>query len=355
MFLNQYNEKVKINILIEIFNIIFKKFVIILISLFLLKGVAIASTIGLGGWVVYWDSSGFEEVETHGDLFDRISLFSLELNEKGEAVIDGLSHRQIIKFIKLSKKKGFSPWITIVNDLRRGKKKTILKDIGILRKIFYNHKIRKKNIDSIIKIMNKFGFKGLDLDFENIKKSEERGYQNYLIELSAALKSENKKLKIIIEPTKGPLPYWGTMNLIVMSYNLHGNFTGPGPRSTPKFIKKLKERVEGDAKGCPSIAIALKGFYWHKNKNIIRYSWKESQKYLNSVNLKRERKSRVPYIKDKNGDELWFDDPISLEEKIEAAIKAEYGEIMLWYLGSNDNSLYSLIRKYKKKRREYEK
>jgi spore germination protein YaaH len=352
MYLKQNKKRKRYKIIDKILKNILNRVTIILFF----GGVLLYSTpIEFGGWVVYWDNSGFEEIEKFGGLFDRISLFSLELNEKGEAVVDGLHYKQIRKFINLSKKKRFSPWITIVNDLRRGKRKTILKDHGILRKIFYNHKIRKRNIDSIVKIMNKFGFKGLDLDFENIKNSEEKGYQNYLIELSATLKNHKKKFKVIIEPTKGPIPYWGIMNLIVMSYNLHGNFTGPGPRSTPKFIKKLKDRVDGDAKGKPSVAIALKGFFWQKNKKIIRYSWKDSQKYLKSTSLKREGKSKVPYLRDEDGNELWFEDPISLKEKIDAAVKAEFGEIMFWFLGSNDDSLYNLIKEYKNKRREYEK
>lgn len=336
-----------------------------LIILFLISGAAIFSKnlivqesqkFKFGAWIVYWDfERGYEELRRFGQVFDKVSLFAFELDSNACPVMPKeLNISRIKKFVSLAKRKKIEPWLTLVNDVRLKTGKVLLKESLPLEKIFSDKNLRQKHIKKIIHILKKYGFSGIDIDFERVPKELSDFYGNYVSELSTKLRENNLGCNIILEPTNGPLPYWGTANLTVMAYNLHNSKTLPGPRSNSELIKKIYERVEGDAKASPGVAIALKGFLWKKNGKFQRidFDFAEKLKIKNLSKIKRDSDSRVPYIKFDNGDELWYDDVVSLKDKLETAENSGYKRIMFWYLGGNPAKFFYLLNSYKRKRKE---
>jgi len=305
-----------------------------------------------GAWVVYWDfNRGYEELRRFGQVFDKTSLFAYEIDSRGFPVrAKELTYSKIKKFVFLAKRKKIEPWLTLVNDVRLKNGRVLLKESFPLKKLFSNKKLTEYQINSIIHILKKYGFKGIDIDFEKIPENLSEKYGNYITKLIYKLKEQKLGCNVIVEPYNGPLPYWGTANLTVMSYNLHWSKTLPGPRSTSKFIKEIVKRVEGDAKGSPGIAIVLKGFLWERNGKVRRVDFSEGEniKINNPGKIKRDEGSKIPFIKFENGDELWYDDVVSLKDKIKTSIKAGYKRIMFWYLGGNPVKFFYLLNSYKK-------
>ncbi len=330
-------------------------FIVLIMVIFNFSHLYSSNTIKFGAWIVYWDfQRGYEEFRRFGEVFDKVSLFAYEINSKGFPVrTKELNLSKVRAFVKLAKIKKAEPWLTLVNDLRLKSGRILLKEYFSLKRIFKNQKLRKKQIGEIISILKNFGFKGIDLDFERIPEELSEEYGNYISELSLELKKYGLSLNVILEPYKGPVPYWGTTNLTVMAYNLHGKNTLPGPRSTSSLIKKVFKRVEGDARGKPSVAIALKGFLWTKEGKTKRIDFKEAEdiKMNNIENVERDSDSNVPYIKFANGSELWYDDVVSLRKKIITARKSGYQRIMFWYLGGNPVKFFYLLNSFKVKKR----
>lgn len=303
----------------------------------------------IGAWVVYWDAErGLQELDEHGTLFNRVSFFAYELDDEGNLRYAPGFEDKRPRFLDLSKKYGFSPWVTLVNDVRE-EDGVSLKDRDIIRMILNNPILYKKHIKDIIKKVKEDGFEGLDLDYERLHNSDEKEFRRFVTELGQELKKNGLGLNVILEPRKGPSPSSGSVAITVMAYNLHGFGSSPGPRSTPHFISKLSKRGSGDARGAPDVALAVGGYCWETDGTIKQVDWVSGQRLAEDAPQRgRGIFTRVPYARLKNGAEIWFEDAESIQKKWEAAYQAGYRNLMIWRLGGNDEHLFQLLVRYKK-------
>ncbi|MEW6185702.1 MAG: glycosyl hydrolase family 18 protein [Thermodesulfobacteriota bacterium] len=302
----------------------------------------------IGSWVVYWDGlRGMKELETYGNLFDRVSLFGFEIGEDGKPQSAPGLQGLIPRFIELSKEKGFSPWVTLVNDWR-GSEKVILKETTTLGRILSDNKERRKQVRAIVDLVAADGFSGLDLDYEGFSNRDRPFLDPFISELSAELKKKGLGFTVVVEPRKDRyLPPTGTVSLIVMGYNLHGPHNGPGPRATPKFLRSLRSRGQGDTSGKPVLALAVGGFVWGKNNKVKPLDWKTGNEQGEKAPEKGRGTGDVPYARLGDGSLIWYDDPKSLAAKWKASADGFKG-LMIWRLGGNDDRLFHWLGTLKK-------
>jgi spore germination protein len=303
----------------------------------------------MGAWVVYWDAErGLKELDEHGTLFNRVSFFAYELDDEGNLRYAPGFEDIKTRFLALAKKYGFSPWVTLVNDVRKDDRVS-LKDTEIIRMVLDNPMLYKKHIQDIVKRVKEDGFEGLDLDYERLCDSDEEKFRGFVTELAQGLKKDGLGLNVILEPERGPSPSSGSVAVTVMAYNLHGFGSSPGPRSTPHFISKLQERGSGDARGAPDLALAVGGYCWETDGKVKQLDWVSGQRLAASAPKKgRGVFTSVPYACLENGAEIWFEDAASIREKWVAAYQAGFRNLMIWRLGGNDEHLFKLLSKYKR-------
>jgi hypothetical protein len=302
----------------------------------------------LGAWVVYWDGErGLKELERYGNLFDRVSLFGYELGENGQPQpapgLEGLLPR----FLQISREKGFSPWVTIVNDWR-GSEKVTLKETIRLGRVLSDNKERQKQVRVIVDLVATNGFSGLDLDYEGFLREDRHFLDPFIFELSAELQKKELGFNMVVEPRKDRyLPPEGAASLTVMGYNLHGPHNGPGPRATPKFLKSLIPRGKGDASGKSVLALAVGGFAWDKNKKVKQVDWKTANQQGEKGTEKGRGAGNVPFVRLEDGSILWYEDEKSLAAKLMASSNGFKG-LMIWRLGGNDERLFQWLGTLKK-------
>jgi spore germination protein YaaH len=293
---------------------------------------------------VYWSAqSGLAELKAHGALFHQVSLFAYELDEAGNPC-PGPGVTEIIpQFLQLAREKGFHPWVTVVNDVQYHKHK-VLKDKQILENILWEPQARLAHVRSLASMMKKNGFAGLTLDYEGLENRQTANYRALVTELAQELAKDNIGLNVLVEPRRGPLPQPGTVRVIVMAYNLHGPHSGPGPRATTAFIAGLGNRGEGDSQGSPAVALAMGGFLWPKEGKVQKVSWKAAFEMAQGAAEVGRTLDSCPFARWPNRSEMWFEDPLSLKAKWQAASQAGYRDLWLWHLGDNDERLFDCLK-----------
>ena len=303
----------------------------------------------MGAWLVYWDGDrGLSELEVEGRLFDRVSLFAYELDVNGNPQPAPHFKELLPRFFELSRKQGFEPWVTVVNDVQVDGTEVLPKDVQLLKRILSNPEWRKRHATSLAEKVLSDGFAGLDLDYECLTVSDQDDFRNFVSELSQELKRRNLRLNVVLEPQQGPLPLPGSEDLTVMGYYLHGEHSGPGPIATPDFISRLNRRLSGNTGSSHYLALSLGGFSWSPEKKVAQVDWDDARKLDGSaVKVCRDLSTQVPHAFLNDGTEVWFEDPESLQTKWEAAQKADFSGLMLWRLGGNDYSLFQLLQSYR--------
>jgi hypothetical protein len=299
----------------------------------------------IGAWVVYWDGErGLKELETHGGLFDRVSLFAYELEEGGRPQSAPGLERLIPVFHRLAQERGFSPWVTLVNDMR-GSQGVRLKETETLRRLLSDPEGLRRHVADIVSLVEKDGFAGLDLDYEGFSTDDRAVLDPLITALSLTLKERGLGFQVVVEPRKDRyLPPAGCAPVVVMGYNLHGPHSGPGPRSTPTFIRSLAPRGQGDPSGEAAVALAVGGFVWGKDRKVKQLDWITGKAWGEKAREKGRGEGEVPFARMEDGSLLWYEDEQSLALKWAAAAE-DFRRLMVWRLGGNDEGLFAALKK----------
>jgi spore germination protein YaaH len=276
-------------------------------------------------------------------LFHQVSLFAYELDETGNPCPGPGVTEMIPQFLQLAREKGFQPWVTVVNDVQYSNHK-VLKDEQILEILLRDPPARLVHVRNLAAMVKKNGFAGLTLDYEGLTNRQAENYRAFVRDLAQELSKDNLGLNVLVEPRRGPLPQSGTVRLTVMAYNLHGPHSGPGPRATPEFIASLGKRGEGDCAGSPAVALAVGGFVWPKEGKVKKVSWNAAFRMAQGApEVGRNSPDSCPFARWPNHSEMWFEDPLSLQAKWQAAGQTGFRNLWLWHLGDNDERLFDWL------------
>jgi spore germination protein YaaH len=301
-------------------------------------------------WVVYYDADrGLDEVQAHGALFDRISLFAYELRPDGIPQPAPHMSRMIPQFLTIAGESGFEPWVTVVNDVRFGGDSAILKDPDLVHDILSDEAWREDHARVLAERAQNDGFAGLHLDYERVADSDSSEFRAFVGVLADELKGRGLELEIVVEPSYGPVPSPNTTSVSVMGYDLHGPHSGPGPRATPEFVAGLQTRAAGDTDNAAGLAIALSGFSWSPGGEVTPVDWTATgQMSADGGTWQRNAADGVPNARLDDGTEIWFEDPESISRKWDAAWRSGFRRLLLWRLGGNDERLFSLLRDFRR-------
>lgn len=299
----------------------------------------------LEAWVVYFDAErGMAELAEHGRLFDRVSLFAYELDPDGNPVWAPGADRMLVPFRDLANEWGFSPWVTVVNDVRLGADSAIVKDSTLIHRLLADQTLRNAHARRLTERVLADGFAGLHLDYERVPEADSMAFRDFVTELRAELDNRGLELEVVVEPVRGPLPEAGSASVAVMAYDLFGAHSGPGPRSTPVFVEEIAPRGAGDGGGAPVLALAVGGFAWDTAGNAHPVDWSRARRLADAARRRdRDDSGGVPTARLANGSELWFEDAESLLDKWQTGWDAGFRRLAIWRLGGNDAELFRLL------------
>ena len=305
----------------------------------------VARPLQLHAWVVYFDAArGLAELQQHGSVFDRVSLFAYELDPAGSPQPAPGMDQMIAPFLDLAAEKGFSPWVTVVNDTRHGIDSAIAKDPDLVHEVIADPERRTAHAQELAARVAADGFRGLHLDYERLPETDTRYFQEFVRALRLELEVRGLELEIVVEPEGGPLPEVRSTSVTVMAYDLFGPHSGPGPRSTPAYVSQLSIRAAMDADNAATLALAVRGFAWKPGGDVGSLDWSVAQQLADRTpQIRRGTADRVPSARLDDGTELWFEDPESLLSKWQAAWGTGFRRLAIWRLGGNDETLFKLL------------
>lgn len=143
------------------------------------------------GWIPPWDyKNGLESLNRFESQFNSVSPVTFQINNDGS-----LTQRldpNLADLKKIAREKDVKIIPTISNF-----------DSNMMKNIFDSPENTQRHINSIIEVVRKYQYDGIDLDYESLQPSNKDHFLDFVKTLSTELKKDNKILSVTV------LPKWG--------------------------------------------------------------------------------------------------------------------------------------------------
>ena len=221
----------------------------------------------LAVWVVYWDQqTAMAEARILAESLEVVSHFSTLFDEYGSLSIPDNTlnmHHEMMTSPLSSEPLHF---LTLVNDVVFADgRPSLLKDRAVMELLLATPESRAKHIADIVYLIERYGFDGVELDYETLHRQPGLAelFALFCFELWEVLEPQNIALRIVLEPSfpvaRIELP--AGPDYVVMFYNLFGPGTAPGPKADEDFIRRTAQIMQA-LPGSVTIAFATGGFVW---------------------------------------------------------------------------------------------
>ncbi|ACL70927.1 chitinase [Halothermothrix orenii H 168] len=227
--------------------------------------------------------------------------------------------------------------------------------------ILVDSDVRSKTIKNIVKLVEKYNYNGVNIDFEFIPPWTRNGYTQFIKELSSELNKKNKKLTISVFPKidvpmelQGAYDYAALGKLVdrvvIMTYDHHWPSGDPGPIAPINWVEKnIKYALEYIPNEKLLIGVANYGYDWPEGGPGRPISAKEAMNLAREkgVKVQWDTPSQSPYFyyQDNSGikHEVWFESSSSLAFKLELVKKYNLKGIAIWRLGNGTDRFWEII------------
>ncbi|MGX8790543.1 glycosyl hydrolase family 18 protein [Oceanobacillus sp. M60] len=281
-------------------------------------------------WIVDWDAEkSLDDVSSSLSNVDNIILFGnyFDENEKlfttleGQYLIDELLQQPI--------RANKQVYLSLVNDQFLEDGSTIPKSPDLIKNLMQSEETRKKHIEEIMNYAVSMPIDGVEIDYEKIPEENISSYLQFLEELSEQLSGKGLALRVVLEPSFPVEQYTlpEHIDYSIMTYNLYGMHSGPGPKTDINFLKSIADMYSNQAASV-EFALSTGGFSW-KDDHVTSLTENEVEDLIsiNNVTPVRDHASGALtfiYEEEKKEVEVWYADAETLTEW--AKILAEEGE-----------------------------
>lgn len=303
-----------------------------------------SSDSNIDAWLVYWDTTNFEEeIDYWSERISNIIYFAAYFDENNKLFIpDNINEsKEIID--ELYKDQSWGNYITFVNDKVYSDGSSALKDTDLLYELFKSDESMDNHINDIINIAVEGGYKGIEIDYEKIRKNIDlwEKFSVFLEKLIKAAELYNLSIRVLLEPStpvdKIELPEGP--EYVMMCYNLYGYGTEPGPKANKEFLLELIDKMKKVSSN-RGYALATGGFDFADNGEVKAITRKEAEDLLikyNKVSEERDEDSQCKVFQyiDSNGvnHQVWYADSVTLGYWESILIESGEKNISIWRLG----------------------
>ena len=245
---------------------------------------------GSSAWLAYWDvDSALREVRELPDSFESLICFEAYFDLDGNWILPPES-KQLLEEMKAL---DVPVYLSLVNDVQQEDGSFKQKSKDFLVQQLSTPAARSAHIVKIMQLIRSQGVKGLEIDYENIKKDKElwAAFTAFIKQLYPILSHNGISLRVVMEcgaPEYAEFPAGPIYSC--MCYNLYGYHSGPGPKADIAFLRELGESWKS-VPGEVHMAFATGGFLW-EGKTVERaFTELEAQEWLDRQDMKPERDS----------------------------------------------------------------
>ena len=236
-------------------------------------------------------------------------------------------------------------------------------DTGVAHNLLSRQVNRTRAVTNIVKIIQEYGYNGVNIDFESIAPADRPYLTTFVRELSWALRPKGYLLTLSIPAKTGddPTNKWsGAYDykaigeyadwIMLMAYDENYRTGSPGPVASIGWVEKV---VKYATSVIPREKIILGvpgyGYDWPTNGKpgrSVSYTQAMAIAKANQIAPKWHTVHKVPYFSYVNNGlirQVWFESSWSLEHKLKLVKDYRLKGIALWRLGLEDQRTWSVI------------
>ena len=142
------------------------------------------------GWIPNWGFDlGMESLENNRGIIDTVNPVLYSVDSRGNVVSRGVSNANIERLLDYCRNNSIRVIPTIGSF-----------DYDAMRTAFSSNESYKGHINTIVSEIDRYGFDGIDLDYEMINIDQKEFFLNFLRDLKNELDSRNKVLSVTVFP-----------------------------------------------------------------------------------------------------------------------------------------------------------
>lgn len=309
-------------------------------------------------WFPSWDiEESKQSLQNNLDVINNVSFFWYHVN--GDGTLSPTKNSEDRALIKLAQDNGIPVVPTISNSFDGNK----------VSPIFNDPELRAKNIQIIVDKVREFNYDGIDIDYEGLKSEDKEAFTNYIKELRHALNFYGKKLTIAIQAkTYDTLVKFGDRGqdwpalsqyvdeFRIMTYDYGWRGSIPRPVAPYYWVEDVVEyAVDHVPREKIFVGIPYYGYGWSEGGRFSSYTYQTILLILQKYGVDfqydpRQKTNRLFYISEydtrdpKVPYQVWFENKVSIQPKLELVRKYDLGGIAIWRLGKEDVENWNRIR-----------
>ncbi len=299
------------------------------------------------GWIPNWAFDlGFESLKQNKEIVSTVNPVLYTINKEGKLESRGIPKSKIQELVKYSQGNNIRV-IPTIGSYNTESIASLLKNTANIQ----------SNISSILKEIKKYGFDGIDLDYELINEKNKEQYKQYLSLLKEELSKENKILSVTVfaqwenakyteyESTRNvqEYQYLGTVadEVRIMAYDYtRATSKKPGPIGPIDWIEDvLKYATTKIPKEKIWLGVHLYGYEWIGSKTEA-LTYTSIQKLLSSSNIATEYKNNIgegyakfPCVNSTVTCQMYFQTKQGIQDRRDIAEKYQVAGVSYWRLG----------------------
>ncbi len=283
---------------------------------------------------------------------------------------------------------GLSPAGAIVPQYAPGQAAAVTADIGKLRRaglrvvptianitggrwsypqtarMLHSATLRRLHIDSIVALVQRNGYAGIDIDYEELHAGDRQAFTSFITDLAAALHAHGKVLSVAVfpqiagtsgSPANAAQDYAAIGKVAdqvrIMGYNFHWANSAPGAVAPISWVRSVLSYAKGQMPGSKVVlGVPLFGYNWPDGSGQAQgVSWLQALRLSRQYNAtaKYSKASQAPYFSYVTGARthvVWFENAASSAAKFQAAKGSSVAGVYLWMYGYEDPGTWSALR-----------
>lgn len=302
------------------------------------------------------EKASYASLSMSKNMLSGVAFFSFKLDADGNVTGDHLSAP-----FNLARSSGVTP-LALVHNYSYGAGGF---DAGIVSSMLRSQTRRARAIDQIYAILKKYGYRGVNIDFENVPPEDREFLTKFMHDLAAKLKPGGYLVTMSVPAKWGDFPasnWIGAFDyyalgricdkIMIMTYDEHGPFSGPGPVASVDWVEKVvKYAITQIPRPRIMMGLPAYGYDWPLGGGgqVRAVSHQEALNIAERHGIRPlwQNEAKAPYFRYSSGGvrrEVWFENESSIAAKLAIARKYNLRGIAIWRLGYEDTSYWKVLR-----------